>query len=564
MKNNKRFRGSIANVLKKSSIALTITSLSQISLAATVLENGTPLTGISGASGSTSLYTLDVEAGATALNFNTTGGAGDADLYVKFGGEPSSSSYDCRPYVGGNEEACDISNIQEGTYHVMIQGYSTYSGLTLNANYNAGSTTPPPPPPPVPGTTVLENGVVVNSLGGAATEELAFTMEVPSDASNLSFALSGGTGDVDLHVKFGSAATSSNYDCRPYKAGNNETCDITNIQAGTYHVMMQGYSAFSGVSLVGSFNESGGPDPVPGPVAGVQNTAAAGDSITRAFAADCTYNSSFWGLLCPGSGDQPQHSWFDGSSPNVNSVHDRYKLLDGSITANKDAATTGAEMVGIREDGPEPSFGAQAVTIAAQSPAPDHVELIFGGNDLCSRDCVDPENCDDPIYTAAEWRQALRGGINTLMSSMPQGSSILLGSVPRVQDIRQAGVDKQAADQYVDCDSIWSSYDVCSIVTQPAPLNGETLAQRLAGVAAAQQSYNAILAEEAAAYNSNANGQNPNGIEVIAEYVDENTPSGGTFAFGAEHINGGDCFHPNVATQSQIADYMWNANTDMP
>jgi len=53
---------------------------------------------------------------------------------------------------------------------------------------------------------------------------------------------------------------------------------------------------------------------------------------------------------------------------------------------------------------------------------------------------------------------------------------------------------------------------------------------------------------------------NPNGIELVAEYVDENTPSGGTFAFGADEINGGDCFHPNVATQSKIADLMWNGN----
>lgn len=562
MKNNKRLEGTLAKGLRKSGIAFALAALSQTTLAATALESGTPVTGINGSAGSSSFYTLDVESGATDLNFNTTGGSGDADLYVRFGSEPTTSTWDCRPYASGNEEACDISNIQTGTYHVMLQGYSAYSGLTLSASYNTGGT--PPPPPPEPGTAELENGVAVNNLSGSASEEIAFTMDVPAGASNLSFASSGGTGDADLHVNFGSEATSSTFDCRPYASGNNEVCNISNVQTGTYHVMLRGYSAFSGVSLVGSFNESGGPGPDPDPVSGVQNTAAAGDSITRAFAADCTYNSSWWGLLCPAGGDQPHHSWFDGSSANVNSVHDRYKALDSSITANKDAATTGAEMVGIREDGTEPSFGAQAATIAAQSPTPDHVELIFGGNDLCSRDCLDPANCDDPIYTPEEWRQALRGGMNTLMSSMPQGSSILLGSVPRVQDIRQAGVDKQNADQYVNCDSIWSSYDVCSIVTQTGTRNGETLAQRLAGVAAAQKSYNAILAEEALAYNTNANGQNPNGIEVVAEYVDENTPSGGTFAFGAEHINGGDCFHPNVATQSTIADYMWNANTDMP
>ena len=406
--------------------------------------------------------------------------------------------------------------------------------------------------------TALENAVPVTALSGASGSESFFTLTVPEGATNLNFNTSGGSGDADLYVKFGSAPSESSYDCRPYKSGNSESCAITNVQAGDYHVMIKGYSAYSDLTLQGSYLEGGS---TPGPVIGVAHTAAAGDSITRAFGADCTYNSSWWALLCL-TGDQPEHSWFDGTAAAVDSVHDKYKALDSSITANKDAATTGAEMAGIREDGPEPNFAAQAAEIVVQSPVPDHVELIFGGNDLCSRDCIDPANCNDPIYTDDEWRQAARDGLNTLMSGLPQGASVLIGSVPRVQDIRQAGLDKQAGDAYIDCESLWSSYDVCSIVTQPGVFNGESHESRLAGVSAAQKRYNAILAEEALAYNSNSNGMNPNGIEVVAEYVDENTPSGGTFQFGAEHINGGDCFHPNVATQSFIAELMWSANTD--
>ncbi|HSX59248.1 MAG TPA: PPC domain-containing protein, partial [Tahibacter sp.] len=47
--------------------------------------------------------------------------------------------------------------------------------------------------------------------------------------------------------------TTSSYDCRPYLSGNNETCTITTAQAGTYYVMIRGYSAYSGLSLTGSF-----------------------------------------------------------------------------------------------------------------------------------------------------------------------------------------------------------------------------------------------------------------------------------------------------------------------
>jgi len=405
--------------------------------------------------------------------------------------------------------------------------------------------------------TALDNGTPVTSLSGSSGSQVLFELSVPAGASNLSFNISGGSGDADIYVKFGSQASTSNWDCRPYRSGNNETCNISSAQTGTYSVMIDAYSAYSGVDLVGSFDEAGTPPP---PSSGVSNAAAAGDSITRAFGADCTGNVWFWDLWCLLGGDQPEHSWFDGWSSNVNSVADRYQALDSSISANKDASMSGAEMSGAGDQGSEPNFAAQAALIVAQSPVPDHVEVVLGGNDICNRDCVDPANCADPLYSDTQWTQAVRNGLNTLMTGLPAGSSVLIGSVPRVQDIRQAGVDKQATSSSINCDSLWSSYDVCRIVTNGGTLNGESSATRLAGVALAQQSYNAIVRQEVTAYNSNTNGLNPNGIELVAEYVDENTPSAGTFQFGAENIDGGDCFHPNVSTQNTIANFMWNAN----
>ena len=293
------------------------------------------------------------------------------------------------------------------------------------------------------------------------------------------------------------------------------------------------------------------------------NAAGAGDSMTRGFGSDCTAND-FWGLFCLLGGDQPEHSWFDGWSSGVSSVHDRYKALDSSISANKDASQTGAEMTGPGDQGFERNFAEQAAVMVAQSPLPDHVEVLLGGNDLCNRGCVDPANCNDPLFTGEEWRQGVRNGLNVLMSGLPAGSSIVMGSVPGMYNLYQAGIDKQATSSRINCESLWSTYGVCRIVTNDGTLNGESQAVRLAGVAAAQKTYNAVLREEVEAYNSNSNGLNTNGIELVSEYVDENTPSGGTFAFTSDDINGGDCFHPNVATQSKVADFMWNANPFKP
>ena len=106
------------------------------------------------------------------------------------------------------------------------------------------------------GAGVLDNGTPVSSLAAAGTDsQLYFTMEVPAGATELLFAMSGGSGDADLYVSFGKVSTTSSYDCRPYLTDNNETCSISNVQVGTYHVMVLAYSAFSGVSLVGSYTE---------------------------------------------------------------------------------------------------------------------------------------------------------------------------------------------------------------------------------------------------------------------------------------------------------------------
>jgi PKD repeat protein len=104
----------------------------------TVLSNGVAKTGLSGATGSSTVYTLSVPAGATGLSFVTSGGSGDADLYVKFGSAPTTSSYDCRSWADGNAETCNIATAQAGTYHVMLSGYEAYSGLSLTGSHATG------------------------------------------------------------------------------------------------------------------------------------------------------------------------------------------------------------------------------------------------------------------------------------------------------------------------------------------------------------------------------------------------------------------------------------------
>jgi vibriolysin len=103
-----------------------------------VLQNGVPVTGISGAAGSQQFWTINVPAGASNLVIGTSGGTGDADLYVRFGSAPTTTTYNCRPYLGGNAETCTFAAPSAGTYHVMVRGYAAFSGLSLTGSYSTG------------------------------------------------------------------------------------------------------------------------------------------------------------------------------------------------------------------------------------------------------------------------------------------------------------------------------------------------------------------------------------------------------------------------------------------
>ena len=200
------------------------------------LSKGVAVTGISGSQGDTVNYWIDVPANASNLTFDISGGTGDADLYVRFGAEPTTSTYDCRPYRSGNSENCSFSAPQEGRYYVMIRAYSSYSGVQLIADYDEST-----------GGNSFEE----TNVSAAQGNWQHYTLNVPAGSTSLNAEITGGTGDADLYVRFGAEPTTSTYECRPYKWGNEETCTVNNPQAGTWYISVRAYSAFSGLTVRG-------------------------------------------------------------------------------------------------------------------------------------------------------------------------------------------------------------------------------------------------------------------------------------------------------------------------
>jgi leucyl aminopeptidase len=106
--------------------------------------------------------------------------------------------------------------------------------------------------------SALSNGVAVGNLAAAAGAELNYTMAVPANSGNLKFAIAGGSGNADLYVRFGAAPTDTTYDCRPFRAGNLESCSFATPAAGTWYVRLKARSAFSGLKLTPTYTAGSG------------------------------------------------------------------------------------------------------------------------------------------------------------------------------------------------------------------------------------------------------------------------------------------------------------------
>jgi len=153
-------------------------------------------------------------------------GSGDADLYVRKGAEPSLREYDCRPYINGSREQCEMPGA--GSFYIGVRGY-TAAKFSLNVELRAA-------PAPQPAVAQLDESGQL-----AQGEWSRYTLNVTAGQRVRVFTTA--ANDIDLYLRLGSAPTAGSYDMRAYTYSGNESLVYTVEADGVLHVGVHGYQA---------------------------------------------------------------------------------------------------------------------------------------------------------------------------------------------------------------------------------------------------------------------------------------------------------------------------------
>lgn len=208
----------------------------------TELVNGEVVASLASDVGEDQHFFIAIPDGVVNFKAMSFGGMGDLDLYLRKETQPTISNFDCRPYLPGNDEICEVTNPDKANYYIMLHAYKAYSGASLMVSYDdAGSWTPP------------VGNFEYPDLSANSRVWLSYTVEVPAGMNMLEINIAGGTGDAELYVRFGSEPNKRRYDCRPRMNGNIEACHFDNPSAGIWHIGIRARKAFSGVTLSGSY-----------------------------------------------------------------------------------------------------------------------------------------------------------------------------------------------------------------------------------------------------------------------------------------------------------------------
>ncbi|MEC4089354.1 collagenase [Pseudoalteromonas rubra] len=217
----------------------------------TELQNGQAVR-VAGAQDELKYFKVQLPAGATDLTVSTSDGTGDVDLYLRHGQQPTLDTYDCRPYVGGNAERCDVATPQAGEYYIMLRGYNAYADVNLVASYTA-------PVAGLPDTCVDQGSVSGGRLSAdqavclSDQDPMWFSLENVSGQQSIRIETAHGNGDLTLEYSNQGWPDGNNVDARSERAGNGECINLSGQSQYWGYLKVSG--APSGATIQVTYND---------------------------------------------------------------------------------------------------------------------------------------------------------------------------------------------------------------------------------------------------------------------------------------------------------------------
>lgn len=180
---------------------------------------------------------INFTATCTAPTFTISGSAGTSGATITAGSSSTTSdasnNYTMSGFVAGTYT---VTPSKSGCTFSPASSSVTITSSNAVANFTATCGT---------GDTQLTSGVAVSGQSVAAGAWKYYYITVPAGATNLTFATTAATGDVDIYTQFNAKPTLTTYICRPYTGSGNETCSATNPSSGTWWLGVYGYAAGS-------------------------------------------------------------------------------------------------------------------------------------------------------------------------------------------------------------------------------------------------------------------------------------------------------------------------------
>jgi hypothetical protein len=231
--------------------AWTISGLAAGSYTVTPSRSGYTFSPSSQAATITSANVTGINFTATAVSttYSISGSAGTSGATVT-AGSVSATSDASNNYT--------LAGLAAGTYTVTpAKTGCTFSPASTSVTVTSANVTGVSFTASCPsGDLQLTSGVAVTGQSVAASAWKYYYIVVPSGATNLTFATTSATADVDIYTQNGAKPTSSSYICRPYSSSGNETCSATNPAAATWWLGVYGYAAGS-YTVTGTYTLGG-------------------------------------------------------------------------------------------------------------------------------------------------------------------------------------------------------------------------------------------------------------------------------------------------------------------